>query len=551
MSRKNHLSNQKITALYCRISLDDGSQNESMSISNQKLMLKDYAEKNGMPRYEYYVDDGYTGRNFNRPSFKRLIADIEAGKVGCVITKDLSRLGRNYIEAGSYIEIFFPKHNVRYIAVTDGVDSLTRQEMDITPFKNILNDMYSRDISKKVLAGRMTRSRQGKFCGGQPPLGLMRDPEEKGHLILDPDTAPTIRKIYDLALNGWGCMRIAKQLMEDKIPITRVKGNTECDVNYYSWGSARISHILRNPFYKGAHLVCRTHQKGIRSNTYDIIPREEWEVLEGCHEAIVSPEDWEKVQELIDRRPPIMEGNACPFYNLFHGIIYCATCGKSMQVRYEKVGRTGKNRFTGEEREPIDKAYYICQTYNRLGKNACTSHKVEARDLYNLVLKDIQELAAMALKDVESFYQRISSRMERRYLADASEMEKERERLEARNREIDDMFLNLYTDKAKGILSEQRFVKLTAAMEREQEENQKQLKELTLSLRRSNEQGSDVRTFIREIRQYAAVRELDEGILNRLISRILVGEVKKIDGEKFQEIKIIYNFVGEIPAVTE
>lgn len=176
MSRKNHLSNQKITALYCRISLDDGSQNESMSISNQKLMLKDYAEKNGMPRYEYYVDDGYTGRNFNRPSFRRMIADIEAGKVNCVITKDLSRLGRNYIEAGSYIEIFFPKHNVRYIAVTDGVDSLTRQEMDITPFKNILNDMYSRDISKKVLAGRMTRSRQGKFCGGQPPLGLMRDP---------------------------------------------------------------------------------------------------------------------------------------------------------------------------------------------------------------------------------------------------------------------------------------------------------------------------------------------------------------------------------------
>ncbi len=551
MSRKNNLLNQKITALYCRISLDDGSQNESMSISNQKLLLKDYAERNGMPRYEYYVDDGYTGRNFNRPSFKRLIADIEAGKVGCVITKDLSRLGRNYIEAGSYIEIFFPKHNVRYIAVTDGVDSLTRQEMDITPFKNILNDMYSRDISKKVLAGRMTRSRQGKFCGGQPPLGLMRDPEERGHLILDPDTAPTIRKIYDLALNGWGCMRIAKQLMEDKIPITRVKSNTECDVNYYSWGSARISHILRNPFYKGAHLVCRTHQKGIRSNTYDIIPREEWEVLEGCHEAIVSPEDWEKVQELIDRRPPIMEGNACPFYNLFHGIIYCATCGKSMQVRYEKVGRTGKNRFTGEEREPIDKAYYICQTYNRLGKNACTSHKVEARDLYNLVLKDIQELAAMALKDVESFYQRISSRMERRYLADASEMEKERERLEARNREIDDMFLNLYTDKAKGILSEQRFVKLTAAMEREQEENQKQLKELTLSLRRSNEQESDVRTFIREIRQYATIQELDEGILNRLISRILVGEVKKVDGEKFQEIKIIYNFVGEIPAVTE
>ena len=550
MNRKNQ-SSQKITALYCRLSLEDGRENESMSISNQKLMLKDYAEKNGMFQYEYYVDDGYPGRNFNRPSFQRMIADIEAGKVGCVITKDLSRLGRNYIEAGSYIEIFFPKHNVRYIAVTDGVDSLTRQEMDITPFKNILNDMYSRDISKKVLAGRMTRSRQGKYGGGPTPLGLMRDPDDNGHLILDPETAPVIRKIYDLALDGWGCMRIAKKLMEDRVPITRVKGNTECDINYYAWGSARISHILRNPFYKGAHLVCRTHQKGIRSNTYDIIPREDWEVIEGCHEAIIPPEEWAQVQEIIDRRPTIMEGNSCPFYNLFHGILYCATCGKSMQVRYEKVGRTGKNRFTGEQREPIDKAYYICQTYNRLGKDACTSHKIEARDLYNLVLKDIQELAAMALKDADAFYKRLSSRMERRYMADASETQKECGRLEARNQEIDSMFLSLYTDKAKGILTEQRFMKLTSALEQEQEANQNRLQDLALMMRRTDEQESDVRTFIREIRKYAAIQELDEAVLNRLISKILVGEVQKIDGQKFQKVKIIYNFVGEIPEITE
>ena len=549
MNRKNQI-NQKITALYCRLSLEDSRENESMSISNQKLMLRDYAEKNAMFQYEYYVDDGYTGRNFNRPSFQRMIADIEAGKVGCVITKDLSRLGRNYIEAGSYIEIFFPKHNVRYIAVTDGVDSLTRQEMDITPFKNILNDMYSRDISKKVLAGRMTRSRQGKFCGGQPPLGLMRDPDEKGHLITDPETAPVIRRIFELALDGWGCMRIAKQLMDDKVPITRVKANTECDVNYYSWGSARISHILRNPFYKGAHLVCRTHQKGIRSNTYDIIPRENWEVIENCHEAIVTPAEWEQVQEIIDRRPTIMKGNACPFYNIFHGIIYCATCGKSMQVRYEKVGRTGKNRFTGKEREPIDKAYYICQTYNRLGKNACTSHKIEARDLYNLVLKDIQDLAAMALKDADVFYQRLSSRMERRYMADASEMQKECDRLEARNQEIDSMFMSLYTDKAKGILTEQRFLKLTASLEQEQEANRKRLQDLMLVMRRTDEQESDVRTFMQEIRKYAAIQELDEAVLNRLISKILVGEVKKVDGQKCQEIKIVYNFVGEIQEIT-
>ena len=246
MNRKNQ-TNQKITALYCRLSLEDGRESESMSISNQKLMLRDYAEKNGMFQYEYYVDDGYTGRNFNRPSFQRMIADIEAGKVGCVITKDLSRLGRNYIEAGSYIEIFFPKHNVRYIAVTDGVDSLTRQEMDITPFKNILNDMYSRDISKKVLAGRMTRSRQGKFCGGQPPLGLMRDPDDNGHLIIDPETAPVIRRIFELALDGWGCMRIAKQLMNDKVHVATIPGAAQgsaisCGIHFiraHIWSAGR------------------------------------------------------------------------------------------------------------------------------------------------------------------------------------------------------------------------------------------------------------------------------------------------------------------------
>ena len=218
-----------------------------------------------------------------------------------------------------------------------------------------------------------------------------------------------------------------------------------------------------------------------------------------------------------------------------------------MQVRYEKVGRSGKNRFTGEMREPIDKAYYICQTYNRMGCKVCSSHKIEARDLYNLVLKDIQELAAQAMKDADAFYQRLSSRMERRYLVDASQTEKERKRLEARNQEIDGMFLSLYTDKAKGILTEQRFMKLTAALE--QESNQKRLHDLAVMQSRADAQESEVRTFIKEIQHYAAIEELDVSVLNRLISKILIGEVKKVNGQKVQEVKIVYNFVGEIPEI--
>ncbi len=548
MNRKNNSKSNTplLTALYCRLSLEDGKDNESMSISNQKLLLKDFAEKNGMFNCEFYVDDGFTGRNFNRPAFQRMINDIEAGRISCVITKDLSRLGRNYIESGSYMEVFFPKHNIRYIAITDNYDSLNKQEMDIAPFKNILNDMYSRDISKKVLAGRMTRSRQGKFCGGQPPLGLMRDPDDNGHLIIDPETAPVIRRIFDLALDGFGNMKICKVLMEERIPITRMQTGTDCDVNYYAWSGSRISTILRNPFYKGAHVVCKTHQKGIRSNTYNIIPREQREVIEDCHEAIIPKAEWEKVQQLIDRRPPIMKGNNCPYYNIFHGIVYCATCGKSMQVRYEKVGRTNKDRRTGKEREPIDKAYYICQTYNRLGRNACTSHKIEARDLYNLVLTDIQEVAAMALKDKEAFYGRLSRRMEKQYLADADSLKKEYESLAQRNQEIDDTFISLYADKAKGILTEKRFLKLTDAMEKEQESNQNRMQEIAALISEEEHSEGDVQMFMGEIRRYAAITELDETVLNRLINRILIGEPKKVDEVKTQEVRIVYNFVGEL-----
>ena len=544
MNRKSKFT-QSVTALYCRLSIEDGRENESMSISNQKALLRDFAEKNGLLDYEYYVDDGYTGRNFNRPSFQRMIADIEAGKVKCVITKDLSRLGRNYIEAGTYIEVFFPRHNVRYIAITDGVDSLNRQEMDITPFKNILNDMYSRDISKKVLAGWMARSRQGKFLGGPTPYGLMRDPNDHGHLIIDPETAPTVKLVFDLALNGCGTMKIAKHLLERKIPITRIKEPVESEVRYYSWSGSVIGKMLRNPVYKGDHVVCKCHQKAIRSNTVNFIPRDR-EIIENCHEAIVSREQWDRVQKLIDRRPPIMQGNSCPFYNLFHGLVYCATCGKSMQVRYEKVGRTGKNRFTREMREPIDKAYYICQTYNRLGKNACTSHKIEARDLYNLVLSDIMEHGKMALQDAEAFYGRLTHRLEQRYSIDEASLKKEQDALAKRNQEIDEMFMSLYTDKAKGILTEQRFLRMTETLEQEQTDNKTRMQEITDELRIASSADSDVRRFIGEIREYASITELDETVLNRLIDKIIISAVEVIDGEKVQKVRIVYNFVGEI-----
>jgi hypothetical protein len=293
-------------------------------------------------------------------------------------------------------------------------------------------------------------------------------------------------------------------------------------------------------------VVCRTHQKAIRSNTVNIIPRDQREIIEDCHEAIVSKEQWDKVQRLIDRRPPIMQGNSCPFYNLFHGLLCCGTCGKSMQVRYEKVGRTAVNRTTKEKREPIDKAYYICQTYNRLGKNACTSHKIEARDLYNLVLTDIRQLAETALQDADAFYARLTCRLEERISIDEGTLKKELDTLATRDQEIDTLFISLYADKAKGILTEKRFLQMTEALEKEQAQNKSRAQEILDTLSRSASKDNDVRKFISEIRQCASITELDEAILNRLIDRIVIGEVQVVDGEKVQKVKIVYNFVGEI-----
>lgn len=235
---------------------------------------------------------------------------------------------------------------------------------------------------------------------------------------------------------------------------------------------------------------------------------------------------------------------------LFHGLLYCADCGKSMQVRYEKVGRTDVNRTTKEKREAIDKAYYICQTYNRMGCKVCLSHKIEARDLYNLVLEDIRELAAEALRNENAFYQRLTAKLSRQYQSDTSSLEREAEKLSARNQEIDDTILSLYTDKSKGILTEQRFLKLSMALENEQKSNSERIREVQALLHDSADQESDIRTFIDQIRQYEAITELDEGILNHLIDKILIGDAKKVNGEKVQEVRIFYNFVGEATGKT-
>ena len=540
MNRKSTIN--PITALYCRLSIEDGSDNESMSISNQKTLLKDYAESHGMPDYEFYIDDGYTGRNFNRPAFQRLIQDIEDHKVNCVITKDLSRLGRNYIEAGSYIEVIFPRHKVRYIAITDGVDSNKKEEMDITPFKNILNDMYSRDISKKVKTGWMITSGQGKFCGGPTPQGLIRDPETRGRLIIDPLDSKIIRMIYDLALGGMGGFKIMRELNRLGIPNTYHK---EKQKDGYLWTQARVECILHNPFYKGAHVVCKSHQKGIRSKVVDRIPRSEWEIIEDCHEAIVTKEEWDRAQKMIERRAKSFHEKRTEYDNIFAGLLYCADCGSYMSPRHE-FKREAVDRTTKKPRELMDFIIFSCSKYVQHGRHICPSHKLECRALYEVVLADIRHHAQIASQDPEKFYNELLEKVEGKVSAVSAQMIKSLEELKQRNKELDKMFLKCYEDRSKGVLSEKRFSMIADSIEKEQAEVLAKIADVEEQIEERSAKAKDVEYFAEEIRKCANITELTDELLHKLIKRIEVGQTQEINGEKVQHLKIIYDFVGEI-----
>ena len=546
MSRKKQV-NQKITALYCRISLDDGSDNESMSISNQKLMLRDFAEKNGMFQYEYYVDDGYTGRNFNRPSFQRMIADIEAGKIGCVITKDLSRLGRNYIEAGSYIEIFFPKHDVRYIAITDGVDSLTRQEMDITPFKNILNEMYSKDISKKVHSSYLLKAQQGQFTGCVAPFGYRKDPEDKNHLLVDEETAPIVRQIFLWALEGRGPNFIRRRLEEQKVPCptwwnrergfrnVRTKWEKKDPENgQYMWDFSVIKDLLMNPVYTGA-IASQKKDYRFKIGTIGEKKPQDWIVVEQRHEPMIDSKSLAIVQDkLKSRQRPRQDGET----SLFARPIKCGECGKSLTIR------------TTHAKHP--QQIYACKTYGAFGKSHCTQHRVEYDTLYHLVLNKIRECARAALMDGEAVADRLTNTCEAEQREQREAMERSLTRDEERIEVLDKMVMRLYEDMIAGRISEQNFNTMLERTQTEQTELKTKVSEGRKRLSDEVQLANDAKQWVDAIQEYADITELGAATLNRLIKEIVVHEHINSDKTRHISIEIHFNLkpIPEVEQVT-
>ena len=535
------------TALYLRLSKDDGADGDSSSIQTQKEMLTRYCRENGFVIADYYIDDGFSGKNFERPSFKRMKSDIEDGKINCVITKDLSRLGRNHIETSAYIELYFPEHGVRYIALNDNVDTENGSAMDITPFKNLLNDMYVQDISRKIKSAIFTRQKQGKFIGVKAPYGYKKDPADHNHLIVDERFAPIVRRIYSLARDGKGIMQIRNILRAEKIPRPAVAASEEFDFyekycetdeSAYAWSMGSVREILQNPVYKGAvrgqkrpKISYRTEKRKTRETAGTF-------VVEGMHEPIIEPEEWELVRRLVTSRKRTISPNVKPYNNIFSGLIKCADCGYAMSVaRCHNVWKD----------DDISANYcFSCNSYRSEGKAVCTQHRIMANELERVVLDDIRRLADEAL---QSDKQMIASIVEFLGNSDKSEIkraEKEIKKVQKRLAELDKLFAKLYEDNVNGSITERNYKQLSANYEREQAELENTLNELNKTLTESRESDENAANFVDLIKGYADIDELSQALLNTLIDRIEIHEPEEVNGEYVQLVDIYYKFVGKI-----
>lgn len=533
-----------LVGIYCRLSKDDGTDNESASIATQKSILTDYVKKQGWHIAKTYVDDGYSGTNFQRPSFQNMIKDIESGLINCVITKDLSRLGRNYLDCGLYLEVFFPEHNVRYIAVNDGVDTLNKSAMDITPFRNILNEMYAADISVKIKSAYRARFQQGKFMGTTAPYGYIKDPADHNHLLIDDKVAHVVKEIFDLALKGNGVAKICRHLNKQHIlrpaAYAAERGETGFERHFegnedkrYIWSGNSVRSILRSPIYAGNLVGYKRIAANMKSKKRPSKLPEEWEVIPNTHEGIVTQEEFDIVQQLItSRRLPQNKGG---FVNIFAGVIKCVDCGCALRAM---------NVHRRKRPEIIDCVQYSCNNYARNGRSECSAHNIEARDLFNAVLADINCFADMAVND-EKAVRAIEKRLTETDQSRAKSLEKEKKKLNKRLAELDRLFSSLYEDKVMERITERNFEMMSGKYQKEQLEIEARLKEVTETLNDSYEKSQGVRDFLSLIRNYQGLKELDATIINALIDKILVSEREKLaDGTVRQEIKIYYKFIG-------
>ena len=531
-------------AIYCRLSKDDDLDGESASIANQRDMLENYCEKQGWEVVAVYQDDGYTGLNMERPDLKRMIKAIERRQVNLVITKDLSRLGRNYLQTGYLIEDFFPRNGVRYIAMNDGIDTL-RENNDIAPFKNILNEMYSKDISKKVHSSYLLKAQKGEFTGCVAPFGYRKDPEDKNHLLVDEETAPIVRQIFRWALEGHGPNFIRRRLEEQKVPCptwwnrergirnVRTKWEKQDPVNgRYMWDFSVIKDILMNPVYAGA-IASQKKDYRFKIGTIGEKKPQDWIVVEQRHEPLIDRKSFAIVQDkLKSRQRPRQNGET----SLFAGLIKCGECGKSLTIRTTHAKHSQQ--------------IYACKTYGAFGKTHCSQHRVEYDTLYRLVLNKIRECASAALMDGEAIAGKLTDTCEAEQKGQREAWERSLAKDEERIEVLEKMVLRLYEDMMAGRISDTNFNLMLGRTQTEQAELKARVEEARKRLSDEAKIESDARQWIDAIQEYADITELDAATLNRLIKEIVVHE--RIDSDKTRHISIEIHFnLKPIPEVEQ
>jgi len=527
-------------ALYLRFSKDDGKAADNSSIETQKMQLERFCEENGFAVFDVYKDDGFSGLNYNRPDFQRLLTDIESGKVNMVITKDLSRLGRDYIQTGYYTEIFFNERGVRYIAVNDGVDTL-KADNDIAPFRNILNDMYSKDISRKVKSAKRQRALKGYFINPQAPYGYKKNPANKNQLIVDPDAAETVKLIFSLALAGGGAQLIANELTARRALIPSalktqqgLRGYEYFDngkADYaYKWKPNTVRQMLRDSVYVGDMVNRKFETPNYKVKKLVAVAKEYQIVVKDTHEPLVSREDFDRVQKLIDARHTPQKHITD---NIFRGILFCAECGHRMVLSTQRSKAKGKT-FTF-------KSFYRC--YNHYDNpDVCTHYNyIYYEDIYAQVWADVKGMMATMLDDsgaLETMRKRYEGQNARR-----ATMAAEKQKAEKRLAALGTIVRKLYEDYAAELLDGDNYKSMLADYQREQQQLKAGIADLENELNKPENTADGFKQLKEFAAAYTDCKELTADMVKMLIERIEISHLEKIDSKPTRTLNIVYRFI--------
>lgn len=532
----------KITALYCRLSRDDELQGDSNSIKNQKAILKKYADDNGFINTEFFVDDGVSGTTFDRPDFQRMIAEMESGKIGTIIVKDMSRLGRDYLKVGYYTEIAFPNAEVRFIAINNGVDSANQQDSDFTPFLNIINEWYAKDTSKKIRAVFKAKGESGKPLCTTPPFGYKKDPDDKNHWIVDEDAAKVVKYIFQLCIEGYGPTQIAHKLKDEGIFTpsyyfksiglypTAIITEEPC-----KWSARTVANILDKQEYLGHTINFKTRRKSYKIKKKIDNDPSEWKIFKNKHEAIIDEETFNTVQRIRNgRRRRTLLGNM----PLLSGMVYCADCGSKLyQVRSKDWNH--------------DKEYMVCATYRKRGKHNCTSHQIRNIDIEKALLYMIQQVTAFARDYEDEFVELVAKNKNKELERKIRECKKELEQSMNRVSKIDLLIQRLYEDNVEGKISDEQFIKMTSAYENEQQTLNVRITELNKIIKNEQEKITNTSNFLNLVKCYTNITKLDAEIIRTFIEKVYIYNVDTIGTKKIKKIKIVFNFIGEIDLPTK